>query len=189
VTRRLYRGSRTEPVAAGSSPVSASEAASPDTAAQPAQARAASPSGFILRSASGPLDSGERPLRSNAARVFWGMVAAALLCGALMCFFAMATIRMGVDEQAGTLAGGLAMLACEVFALSKLTRRRRPGLYGEWLRPLFIAICLAAAAIGASVLGGMRLGAEEALVAIGFIVCGLVFALFFAVIRGSPSRR
>jgi len=189
VTRRLYRGSRVEAVAGGLSPACASEIASPDTTAQPAQAREGRPSGFILRSASGPTDSGERPLRSNAARVFWGMVAAALLCGALMCFFAMTTIRMGVDEQAGTLAGGLAMLACEVFALSKVTRRRRPGLYREWLRPLFIAICLAVAAIGASVLGGMRLGAEEMLVAIGLIVCGLVFALFFAVIRGSPSRR
>ncbi|MGB9625611.1 MAG: NINE protein, partial [Phycisphaerae bacterium] len=182
VIHRRRNGRRVES-SAKAWPGSAPEAASPNARAGRPQVHEAQPDGFILRPPAASAGA-ELPRRSNAARVFWGMVATALLCGAIVCFIALATVRMGQEEGAGALAGGLAMLAAEVFPLSKVTRRRRSGVYREWLRPFFIAICLAAAVIGATVLGGMRLHDEEALVAIGFLVFGVVFALFFTVVRG-----
>jgi hypothetical protein len=178
--RRARRAAEARPV------VSRLEDSGAPSSSPPAQA-ARTGSDFILRSPAGPPDACEPPLRSGAARIFWGVVAAAALCGAMMCIAAVAMVRLSNDEAAGCVAAALGLLASEVFPLSKVTRRRRRGVYGEWLRPLFIAVCLAAAGIAVAVLAGMSLHDDEAFVAIGFLVVGLVFALFFTIVRGSGA--
>lgn len=188
--RRRYSGRRVEALAAGASPVSASDVTSPDLATQRAQARDAILSGFILHPPAEASAAQQLPLRSTATRVFWGMVAAALLCVTIMCIVALGAVNMGHDEAGVALAFAFAAGALQVLPLSKLTRRRRYGFYAETLRPLFIAICLATAAAALGVMSATRLGSDETFVAIGFIVVGIVFALFFALVRGStPSLR
>jgi len=126
-------------------------------------------------------------LRSGAARICWGLLAAALLSAAVMSFVAFGTIRLGSHEQAVAVGLALACLGFEVLPLSKMTRQRRHGLYAETLRPFFIAVCLAAAGGAIGPLSQLNLSDGETVIAVGFLVVPLVFALFLTLVRGAEA--
>ncbi|HEY3245170.1 MAG TPA: protein kinase [Phycisphaerae bacterium] len=79
-------------------------------------------------------------VRWGITRVFWSVVSFLLVSGALALALAAGSSEFAVDERVGTGIGALACAGALVFSLSKLTLRRRPGVWRETLRPLLLAV-------------------------------------------------
>ncbi|MBN1488758.1 MAG: serine/threonine protein kinase, partial [Phycisphaerae bacterium] len=126
--------------------------------------------------------------RSGMQRAIWGVVAAILLSGALLCFAALGVTHMHRDDTMVTFAVALSLLSLEVFALSRTTRFRRATFYRETVRPLLISVALGVAAVAFSVLLVQPLRGDEFAITVSGLIGGLALAGMCALFIGrDPS--
>lgn len=120
------------------------------------------------------------PLRSPVVRTLWLLLAAALMCGAVLSFTSIGLVNgLTNADQAVCVIGGIAASAYFLFALSRVPRRYKSGLWRGVLRPGIFFTGLAASGGAGAAMGLLEFAhEEEQLIALAFILGGAVLSLF-----------